>query len=129
MKAQLNEELLRIALLAVAVNSIMLDVCDEIKNTDLYRGPRKKAVNNLTQDLERFMYELYKGMNEEQEMQYMALIRTVKAGAVALASVTPDEFGTFAGLIEAFRTGEVYQATSDTQMKNMINHKKVKRVG
>ena len=121
-------EIQRSALLAVACNTIMLEVCDAIKHTSLYQQKRKGLINTLTTDLEGFIRQFYANISEEEEMQFYALVRTVEEAARFLATLTPREIDRFVAVMQAFRNGENYEASTEKQMSNMIQQKRVKKV-
>ena len=96
----------RAALTAVACNTMMLSVCDDLKTTSLYTHKRRQLINTLTADLEGFVKDFYVGLPEEGEMQYHQLIRTVEAGANVLATMALDEIPRFVAFWAIYRSGQ-----------------------
>lgn len=121
-----TEKLHKAALLAVACNTIMLGVCDDLKETTLYKQRRKFLVNELTTDLEKFVAVMYKGISEQEETEFNNLVRVVESAASLISSMTPAEIASFQALILAYKNGEIYVPTTAKQMDNMLNQKKVR---
>ncbi|QKZ15167.1 hypothetical protein [Spirosoma sp. KUDC1026] len=123
-----TEKLHKSALLAVACKTILLGVCDDLKETTLYKHATKQKVNSLTDELEKFVSQMYKGISEEEELQFNALVRTVENAAYLMASMSPSEIDRLNALLLAYKNGEVYEASSDKAMSGMINQKRVRKV-
>jgi hypothetical protein len=123
-----TEKLHKASLLAVACKTILLGVCDDLKETTLYKQATKQKVNSLTDELERFVAQMYKGISEEEEQQFNALVRTVESAAYLMASMSPTEIDRLNSVLLAYKNGEIYEASSDKAMTGMINQKRVKKV-
>jgi hypothetical protein len=123
-----TEKLHKSALLAVACKTILLGVCDDLKETTLYKQATKQKVNSLTDELERFVAQMYKGISEDEEQQFNALVRTVENAAYLMASMSPTEIDRLNSVLLAYKNGEIYEASSDKAMTGMINQRRVKKV-
>lgn len=130
-KAMLNqrviptERLHKAALLMVACNTIMLGVCDDIKETEVYHHQTKALTNQLTKHLEAFVAKMYRGISPEMEQQYLNLVRVVEQASVLICSMTPHEIADFVLLLTDFKNGDIYRPTSPKQLENIINQKRV----
>lgn len=123
-----TEKLHKSALLAVACNTIMLGVCDDLKETTLYKQTTKQMVNNLTKVLETFVAKMYKGISEKEEQEFNNLVRVVESAASLISNMAPAEIANFQALILAYKAGEVFEASSDKALVGMINQKRVRKI-
>ncbi|MGF7213880.1 hypothetical protein GGR92_000020 [Spirosoma lacussanchae] len=114
------------ALKAVFCNSMMLEVCDALTSTTLYKHDRKQRINALTKDLESFLAGFYKGISEEEEKQYYAMVRSMERLATLLATMPPHQMDQAHALLKSFQQGEVYVASTEKQESNLINQKRIK---
>ena len=92
--------------MAIACNTIMLNVCDELSHTNLYRHDRKRRINALTKDLEGFSAEFYRGLGEDAEQQYYTLVRVVEAAARLIADTPVGEVARLATFLDAWQKGQ-----------------------
>ncbi len=113
MSNQINPNLHHPVLMAVACNSIMLSVCDDLSRTTLYKQDRKQRINALTKDLEGFMATFYKDIDPYSEQQYMTLVRTIEV-AMKLITQTPiEEVSKLAAFLDAWQKGQFVDVDQD----------------
>lgn len=67
------------------VSQVYLELLDELKVTNVYRHNLKRAVNNVTIDVENFLSSMYKQMHmdNEKEEAFLAIQRGVEILAAA----------------------------------------------
>ncbi len=119
MSNQIDPNLHQPILLAVACNSIMLSVCDDLSRTTLYKQDRKQRINALTKDLEGFMTTFYKDIDPYSEQQYMTLVRTVEV-AMKLITQTPiEEVSKLAAFLDAWQKGQ-FAEVEDDKLEGML---------
>ena len=122
------ERLHKAALHAVACNTIMLGVCDDLKETSLYKQRPKHLINELTRELEKFVATMYRGISPVEETEFNNLVRVVEGAASLMATMAPEQVNGFSALILAYRNGDVFVPTTDKQMENIIKQGKVKKL-
>lgn len=127
-KAVPSQKLRNSALLAVACNEIMLGVCDDLKETEVYHQQTKLLINQLTKNLTAQVAKLYAGLQGDEDEQFLNVVRVIENAASLMISMTPHEINVFSGLMVSLKNGEVYVPTTEKQLENIVNQKRVKSI-
>lgn len=114
--------------MSVACNTIMLQVCDNLSHTTLYKQDRKQRINALTKDLEQFNAAFYKGISDHEEQQYHTLVRTVEAAATLIAKTPIDQVAKLAAFLEAWQSGS-FAEVEDDKLQGMLKCGMLKLAG
>jgi hypothetical protein len=70
------------------IMQVQLELLDELHTTPLYRHNIKRAVNNLTKDLESQLEMLYKNMKTDSDIE--AAYNAIKHGVEVLLAADTD---------------------------------------
>ncbi|MCX6217676.1 DUF4326 domain-containing protein [Spirosoma sp.] len=120
---QLPTEKLHIAvLMAHACNTIMLGVCDDVKETEAYSQEIKMLTNQLTKRLDVHIERFYKG-NLDVELTHYKLVRIVEESMMLVCRMEPSQVETFNKLITLIRTGSVELPADDTAIDAVLTQK------
>ena len=77
-KPKPSSQLIDNALTAISCNWLMLEICDNLKETEFYHQKRKQLIDTLSRDLEGFMNSFYEGIDDEQQKRYYGRIDILK---------------------------------------------------